>query len=88
MSNEKFKDLTALVQTLVGPIIPVGETNYDKKCYENVKELTLLIDNLLYQLLEVSNCRTRQEASIKKVGEHVWDWIIDIGGSLDDILEE
>ena len=57
-------ELIDVVRKLVGPIIPVGETNCDDERFENLKALTLLVDKLVGDIDIVSTYDDRTESSI------------------------
>lgn len=59
---------TEIINKLVGHIHPVGETNEDAKRYQNLLDHIKLVDELIMQLVEVSECEKRHEASIKRSG--------------------
>lgn len=59
-----------VVVKLVGPIIPVGETQTDAKRLENLKVLTKLTNTLLIDIDSIArDNKDRVEYSRKKVGE-------------------
>ncbi len=62
-------DLLVVVQKLVGPVRPVGETHADNARFANLKRLTELVDRLVYELDAVAENRHRPEASMKRAGE-------------------
>lgn len=64
-------ELKDVVMKLVGPISPIGETNYDRGVLENAKVLTQLVDDLLTDIDQVaSDNKDRHQHSMALVGEH------------------
>jgi len=59
------------VMKLVGPIVPIGDTNEDANRLENLKELLKLVDQLITDLEEMSELKCKHEYSIKKAGQIV-----------------
>jgi hypothetical protein len=67
-----------VVMKLVGPVDPVGETNEDARRLENLKELTGLADNLLYRISQVAPAARREEASMKALGMHAKNFLLQV----------
>ena len=74
-------DIYDVVKKLTGPISPAGETHLDVDRYENLQEVTELVERLLADIKDVALNKTRQEASMKKAGEYAAEF-------LDNIEEE
>lgn len=72
-------DIHDIVKKIVGKIYPVGETNEDSRRFENLQEMTKLVNHLLSDIDEVASLKDRQEYSIKKAGEHASKFITDVG---------
>ena len=68
-----------------GGIIPIGETNYDKKAYERMKEIENLIDCLVDDMLRVYE-QTGYEASIQDAKREADKYLWDLKTTVDDIL--
>lgn len=68
-------ELYDVVLKLVGPVEAVGETNEDARRLANLKQLTELVDRLLYKVGDASVAITRQEASMKAIGTHARDFL-------------
>jgi len=68
-----------IVTKLVGPIMPVGETNTDDKRLENLKTMCDLVDKLLCDIYEVAPNMHRHEYSMKRAGEHADEFLTSIG---------
>jgi hypothetical protein len=59
-----------IVNKLIGPINPIGETNTDGERFENLKALCNLTEGLIKQIEEVAGSKDRQEYSIKRCGDY------------------
>lgn len=63
----KNEILVEIIDKLNGPIIPVGETNEDKKRFENLVNMCYVIDELMEKIMYIkNNFSNHQEFSIKK----------------------
>jgi len=63
---------------LNGPIYAVGDSNVDAKRLENLKELTQLVDALLFDIAELAPFANRPEASIKAIGNYAKAFIEEV----------
>ena len=64
-----------IVNKLVGPIKPRGESNYDQKAYDNLQEMCMLVAELLDQIHDVAKLKDWHEYSIKHCGQFAFDFI-------------
>ena len=71
-------DLYEIVMKLNGPIHPMGDHNVDTWRLKNIKKLTELVDRLLFDIHQVSDCMNRPEASIKAIGAHAHEFLEDL----------
>jgi hypothetical protein len=62
---------------LVGPVVPIGDTNEDSKRLENLKKLMELVDQLITDLEKISELKHKHEYSIKKAGQIVHHFLHD-----------
>ena len=62
-------ELIDVVRKLVGPIMPIGETNEDNRRYENLGAMVELVDRLVFDIDQVAMQKNRVEFSIKRAGE-------------------
>lgn len=69
-----------------GGIIPIGETNYDKKAYERMKEIETLIDYLVEDMLRVYE-QTGYEASIQDARQEADNYLWQLLVTIEDILD-
>ena len=68
MENLTYKEI---VQKLIGPINPVGETNADNKRFENLKIVCDLVNELVEEIDAVSwYNKNSQEYSRKRAAEY------------------
>lgn len=63
-------ELNEIVMKLIGDINAVGETHEDAQRLANLKELTNLIDKLLYEVSWAARDELREEASVRAIGKH------------------
>ena len=68
-----------------GGIVPIGETNYDKKAFCRLKEIENLIDCLVDDMLRVYE-QTGYEASIQEARKEADKYLWDLKTTIDDIL--
>jgi hypothetical protein len=69
-----------VVIKLIGPVMPIGETNADEKRFENLKTMTELVDALLSDIDAVATAnKDRYEASRKKAGQFAAKFFDQIG---------
>jgi len=67
-----------IVNKLIGPINPVGESNEDEKRYRNLEVMCTLVDKLLFQIHQVSMEKDRCESSIKKAGQYAYSFLKEV----------
>lgn len=72
-------EIEDVVMKLVGPVTAVGECNADAVRYENLNELTELIDNLINRVRDAAMDADRHEASMKKIGVSARDYLRMLG---------
>ena len=70
-----------------GGIIPIGETNYDKKAYMRMKEIEDLAECLVDDMLRVYE-QKGNEASIADAREEAGKWFKMMKETIDEILGE
>lgn len=71
-------ELYEIVMKLVGPVQPTGEHEVDQIGLANIKQLTELIDRLLYEINRAEPSADRNEASMKAIGLHAREFIKNI----------
>ena len=72
-----------IVKKLIGPIDPIGETNEDNDRYENLKEVTDLVDKLLFDIVQVALQKDRGEYSISRAGKFADEFLKEIEGQIE-----
>lgn len=80
------RDATDVVQKLIGKTRPVGETNEDGIRLENIKELTLLVEDLVLNLQEAANFAEHHEHSRKEIGTVAKRFLFGLQENLKDYL--
>ena len=79
-----------VVRKLVGAIEPVGETTADERRFDNIKELTELVERLLSDINEVAwRYRNNHQYSMKRASRYAQDFIdnLDVVAKLKARLE-
>jgi len=71
-------ELQDIVRKLVGPIEAVGETNADERRLANLKQMTELVDRLLFDIHGAAASKTRPEASMRAIGEYASKYLQEI----------
>ena len=67
-----------IVKELVGPIEAVGETHEDLRRFENLKQITALVDRLLGDIALAAVDANRTEASMLAIGLHAKNFLRDV----------
>lgn len=71
-------DIYDVVTKLVGPILPVGETNEDQRRLDNIKVLTNVVDRLLLHLNDAALHADRPQASMKAIGKYAKEYMDEV----------
>lgn len=66
---EREYTIHGLCKKLIGNTVPIGDSGYDQKCYDNLPELLNLYEKLTNQLITISNCEKSDLESVKRCGE-------------------
>lgn len=74
--------LYEVVQKLVGQINPVGDSVVDAARYENLEVFLELLDDMLIDLYPILEDANRPEASIRRAGQRVERFIVNLRESL------
>lgn len=73
-------DVYDVVNKLIGPIAPIGETNEDERRFENLKSVIRLTDKLLFDIGAVARGnKDRDEYSMKRAGQLAANYFLDLG---------
>ena len=83
LTYKKFENLDMthfeIVNKLIGPVTPVGETNEDNKRFENLKQMCELAGNLLNEIGKVGeSANGRHEASVRKAAIYACNFLNNI----------
>lgn len=84
MSKFSSGTIVSLVEELVGGIQPIGETNYDKKCFENAQIMDEIISDLIYKMASLLKYVDSYEASKKSIGDYATDFVKGLRLNADD----
>lgn len=81
LHQRKVNDMTVydVVVKLIGNVRPVGETYEDDRRFENLKEMTILVDNLLSDIDCVIPYKSKKEYSMKRAGEFADNFFTKLG---------
>lgn len=71
-------NIEEIVTRLIGDIQPLGDHNIDQQRLQNLKTLTDLVEELLRRIILVAHEANRQEASIRDMGKHAEEFLLDI----------
>ena len=64
-------DYYEIVNRLIGSIEPYGSSHIDEKRFENLKEMTYLVERLVDDLKTIAeDNKNRQEHSMKEMGQY------------------
>lgn len=73
MKHEVVKEV---VEKLIGSVKPIGESNFDEKAFENLKELCELTDSLVSLIYDVAyNNKHRVEHSRNIAGNYAGEFL-------------
>jgi len=64
-----------VVNKLIGPIKPVGETHTDNDRFINLNNMIQLVDMLLFDIAQVAQLHNRGEYSINMAGNRAKEWL-------------
>lgn len=67
-----------IVKKLIGRIEPIGETNADASSFENLKEMTDLVDEILSDIGQVATQKDSHMFSVKRAGEYAREFLDNI----------
>ena len=62
-------ELIDVVNKLIGPITPMGDSNIDSTRFENLKATTELIEQLVNDVTWVAGYQDQPEHSVKRAGK-------------------
>lgn len=88
MSKFGSGTISSIVEELVGSFEPIGETNYDKKCFDNIQTMDLVIADLLDDIQLMIPYKDRYEASMKVIGEYAVDFVKGLKLKAEEWLED
>jgi len=71
-----------IIEQLIGPIMPIGESNTDKKRLENMGEHLSLIYALLKDVRLVANYKDRHEHSMRLAGKRAQEFLAELSEEL------
>ena len=90
MSRIKLSDkqVADIVMSIIGEIEPVGESNVDNQCFNNLLMLQQTIDVLLDEIMYCLPYIDRVEFSMKRSAEQALEWMKEKRDWLQEIIED
>ena len=67
-----------ILNKLIGPIRPVGETNEDNRRFENLKVAVEVAEKLIEEIRLVSINSDRMEYSMSRAGKYAQRYLLDL----------
>ena len=67
-----------IVKKLIGPIMPIGETNSDADRLKNLEETFYLVTKLIYDLKVIAELSNRPEFSLSNAGKKADQFLTEI----------
>lgn len=64
----KERNIKQIVDKLIGEIKPIGSSEYDSQCLENIEEYIELFETMFFDLLEIAKYKNSPFSSVSKVG--------------------
>jgi hypothetical protein len=74
------------ISSIIGNIEPIGETNADNESFENLEEATKIVDNLLYKIKSVADCRDNHQYSMSRSGKEAYEFLKTIASEYSDYV--
>ena len=72
-------EIIDVVRKLVGPVQPIGDSDIDRNRFENLKELTSLVEELVGDIRHIVPDKNREEHSLHRAGEYSFEFIKELG---------
>ena len=72
-------EIYEVVTKLLGSIKPVGSSEVDNERFENLKQMTALVDKLVSDIDDVAMCEENYQASMKKAGKYASEFLTNLG---------
>ena len=77
-----------LLEKLVGPTTPIGETNFDNEAYANLEKLIVVSDWCIERLIKAANFRHRHEWSMQSLGNNAYGELNYIEAQIEEVEDE
>ena len=87
MAKLDNEQIYSVVNALIGDFEPIGESNYDKKCLDGLKEQTYLVSDLISDIGKCLAYVGCYQASMRDVGEFARKHLVDLRDDIDRWLE-
>lgn len=75
-------ELKDVVLKLIGPIMPIGETNEDEDRLENLRQFIKLVDALVEEMNDIAGNAERAEYSMSRAGKMAEKFLVDLKESI------
>ena len=86
--NISVETICEIIHNLLGDVEPIGETNYDNQCLENLKNYELLILYLVHYIYSCLKFRNRHEKSMNTIGLYAENILFRWNHELDQLLKD
>lgn len=88
MTDINSMTIATIAERCIGHIDAIGESNYDKQSYENLKShcdvIDILLDDIQFLLPYMDSC----EGSVHLIGCRAFGYLAELRGKIDDWIEE
>jgi fructose-1,6-bisphosphatase/sedoheptulose 1,7-bisphosphatase-like protein len=83
--SKRIGNIHEVVRRLIGLIEPQGESNIDETVDENLRQMIMVTESLINDIIFIARHRSRHEASINKVGKRADNFISELERTLNEL---
>jgi hypothetical protein len=88
MKKQKEYKMIDIVESVIGDIMPVGESHYDQKVIKSIEQLKSVADDILMKLSSVAKMKNHHAYSIKRAGDEAYVAMLCLLENFEDVIEE
>lgn len=77
-----------VVMKLIGNVRASGCHSTDETRYENLQTLTMLAEDVVWELIQTSKTKDDNRISMKKIGTYAEKALLDIHRMIEEVIEE